>query len=117
MGHGIADIQLSVRCFPLRIEIRQWRALNNFEAFTAQQQTAVRAILQMYSSVANLTFTEVTETSSDCTATCAMPNPIAVEHRLGLLPEHIGAWAATPGSTTRRTYTTIRSRATTPISR
>ncbi len=38
--------------------------LNNFEVFTAQQQTAVRTILQMYSSVANLTFTEVTETSA-----------------------------------------------------
>ena len=36
----------------------------NFEAFTAAQQTAVRAVLQMYSSVANLAFTEVTETSS-----------------------------------------------------
>jgi VCBS repeat-containing protein len=38
--------------------------LNNFEAFTAQQQTAVRDILQMYSSVINLTFTETTETST-----------------------------------------------------
>ena len=37
---------------------------NGFEAFTALQQTAVRAVLQKYSSVANLTFTEVTETSS-----------------------------------------------------
>ena len=37
---------------------------NNFEAFTAVQQTAVRAVLQTFSSVANLTFTEVTETSS-----------------------------------------------------
>ncbi len=37
---------------------------NNFEAFTAVQQNAVRAVLQMFSSVANLTFTEVTETSS-----------------------------------------------------
>jgi len=38
--------------------------LNNFEAFTPAQQTAVRAILGIYSSVANLTFTEVAETSS-----------------------------------------------------
>jgi len=37
---------------------------NNFESFTAQQQTAVRSILQMYSSVANLTFTEVSESST-----------------------------------------------------
>ena len=37
---------------------------NNFEAFTPLQQNAVRAILQMYSSVANLTFSQVTETSS-----------------------------------------------------
>jgi VCBS repeat-containing protein len=35
-----------------------------FEAFTALQQDATRAVLQMYSSVVNLTFTEVTETST-----------------------------------------------------
>jgi serralysin len=39
-------------------------ATNNFEAFTLQQQDAVRDILNMYSSVTNLTFTEVTETST-----------------------------------------------------
>ena len=37
---------------------------NNFEAFNAAQQAATRAVLQMYSSVAKLNFTEVTETSS-----------------------------------------------------
>ena len=37
---------------------------NNFEAFNATQQSATRAILEMYSSVAKLNFTEVTETSS-----------------------------------------------------
>lgn len=37
---------------------------NNFKAFTDVQETAVRSILTMYSSVANLTFTEVTETST-----------------------------------------------------
>ena len=37
---------------------------NNFEAFTAVQQAAVRAALQNFSAVANLTFTEVTETAS-----------------------------------------------------
>jgi serralysin len=37
---------------------------NNFEAFTSVQQAAVRSVLQMYSSVANLTFSEVTETST-----------------------------------------------------
>jgi Ca2+-binding RTX toxin-like protein len=37
---------------------------NNFKAFTAVQQGAARLILQMYSSVVNVTFTEVTETSS-----------------------------------------------------
>lgn len=37
---------------------------SNFKAFTVQQQDAVRDVLQMYSSVANLTFTEVTETST-----------------------------------------------------
>src|SRR5687768_3318479 len=35
-----------------------------FEAFTDIQQDAIRDILQMYSSVTNLTFTEVTETST-----------------------------------------------------
>jgi serralysin len=38
--------------------------LNNFEAFTATQQDAVRKILQMYSAVTNIGFTEVVETSS-----------------------------------------------------
>ena len=37
---------------------------HNFEAFNATQQSATRAILEMYSSVAKLNFTEVTETSS-----------------------------------------------------
>ena len=37
---------------------------NNFEALTTTQQGAVRGVLEMYSSVANITFTEVTETSS-----------------------------------------------------
>jgi serralysin len=35
-----------------------------FEALTALQQNAVRSVLNMYSSVANLTFTEVTETAT-----------------------------------------------------
>ena len=37
---------------------------NNFEAFTAVQQNAVRAVLTMYSSVAKVTFSQVTESSS-----------------------------------------------------
>ncbi len=37
---------------------------NNFKAFTTVQQTAVRDVLENYSSVANLTFTELTETST-----------------------------------------------------
>jgi VCBS repeat-containing protein len=37
---------------------------NNFKAFTAVQQSAVRLVLQNYASVANVTFTEVTETST-----------------------------------------------------
>ena len=37
---------------------------SNFKAFTTTQQTAVRTDLQMYSAVSNLTFTEVSETSS-----------------------------------------------------
>jgi hypothetical protein len=35
-----------------------------FEAFNAVQETAARSVLKMYASVANVTFTEVTETSS-----------------------------------------------------
>jgi hypothetical protein len=37
---------------------------NGFKAFTVMQQNAERAVLQMYSSVANITFTEITETST-----------------------------------------------------
>src|SRR4029079_17948621 len=37
---------------------------NNFKAFTALQEEAVRDILAMYSSVANLTFVETTETAT-----------------------------------------------------
>ncbi|MGD9502765.1 MAG: M10 family metallopeptidase, partial [Methyloceanibacter sp.] len=37
---------------------------NNFAAFNAEQQAATRTILQSYASVANLTFTEVTETAT-----------------------------------------------------
>ena len=36
----------------------------NFEAFTAVQQDAVRKVLANYSAIANITFTEVAETSS-----------------------------------------------------
>jgi VCBS repeat-containing protein len=36
----------------------------NFKAFTTVQQDAIRAVLKNYSDVANLTFTEVTETST-----------------------------------------------------
>ena len=37
---------------------------NSFQAFNSQQQIAARAVLQNYSSVINVTFTEVTETST-----------------------------------------------------
>jgi VCBS repeat-containing protein len=37
---------------------------NNFKAFTSVQQSAIREVLQSYASVANLTFTEITETST-----------------------------------------------------
>ena len=37
---------------------------NNFKAFTAVQQAAVTSILNMYSSVINVTFTEIPETST-----------------------------------------------------
>ena len=39
-------------------------AATNFKAFTTVQQEAVREVLQNYAAVANLTFTEVTETST-----------------------------------------------------
>ena len=38
---------------------------NNFEAFSSLQQSAIRSALQTYSSVANLTFTEITETATE----------------------------------------------------
>src|SRR5689334_10880628 len=37
---------------------------NNFKAFTAVQQTAVHDVLDNYAAVSNLTFTQVTETST-----------------------------------------------------
>src|SRR5262245_51404589 len=37
---------------------------NNFKAFTSIQQAAVTAALGMYSSVSNLTFTQITESST-----------------------------------------------------
>ena len=37
----------------------------NFDALNTQQQAAVRAALSMYSAVANLTFTEIAETSTE----------------------------------------------------
>jgi VCBS repeat-containing protein len=37
---------------------------NNFKAFNSAQQAATRSIFQMYASVVNLTFTELTETST-----------------------------------------------------
>ena len=37
---------------------------SNFQAFNAAQQAAVKSIYAIYSSVANLTFTQVSETSS-----------------------------------------------------
>lgn len=39
--------------------------LNNFETFNPVQQTAVRAVLKNYSAVANLNFTETTETATN----------------------------------------------------
>jgi len=38
--------------------------LSNFQAFTTVQQAAVTSALAMYSSVSDLTFTQITETST-----------------------------------------------------
>ena len=38
--------------------------LSNFKAFTPVQQAAVTSALAMYSSVSNLTFTQITESST-----------------------------------------------------
>ena len=38
--------------------------LSNFQAFTSVQQAAVTSALAMYSSVSNLTFTQITESST-----------------------------------------------------
>src|SRR5262245_51535478 len=40
-------------------------SFSNFEALNATQKTAVREILAMYASVSGLTFTEVTETTTE----------------------------------------------------
>jgi serralysin len=58
---------------------------NNFEAFNATQQSATRAILEMYSSVAKLKFTEVTETSS-----------VHADLRYGESDSPVTAWAYYP---------------------
>ena len=57
---------------------------NGFKAFTAIQQAATASILNMYSQVANVTFTQITETSTQ-SATCATRNQFT-QHGLGLLP-------------------------------
>ena len=62
-------------------------AATNFKAFTTVQQEAVREVLQNYSAVANLTFTEVTETSTQHARTSLRRVGFA-EHCLGLLPDH-----------------------------
>ena len=65
-----------------------------FQAFNAVQQAATASILNMYSAVANVTFTQIAETSTQ-SATCATQSRIA-EHGLGLLsfesPEGGDAW-------------------------
>ena len=59
--------------------------LNGFEAFSAQQQAAVRTILAMYSSVVNLTFTETAETSTS-TGTLRYAESDAVSTAWGYYP-------------------------------
>ena len=82
--------------------------LNNFKAFTTVQQDAVRTILKMYSAVANLTFTEKTETATKHGdlryAESDSPSTAWAYYPSTTLP------AATPGSTTPPTGTTTRPR-------
>ena len=60
---------------------------NGFEAFNAAQQAAVRDVLKQYAAVANLTFTEITETATQHarSAFCGIER---AGHRLGLLSDH-----------------------------
>ena len=60
---------------------------NNFKAFTTVQQNAVREVLQNYASVANVTFTEITETVNP-TCHFALRRIGFTEHCLGVLSEH-----------------------------
>ena len=62
---------------------------NGFEAFNAAQQAAVGAVLKSYSAVANLTFTEITETSTQH-ADLRFAEIRQDEHRLGLLSRQPG---------------------------
>ena len=54
---------------------------NNFEAFNSAQQAAVRSILASYSAVANVTFSEVQETSSQHAVIYATRNRISIIQR------------------------------------
>ena len=58
---------------------------NGFKAFTAVQQAATASILNMYSAVANVTFTQITETSTQ-SADLRYAESNHAEHGLGLLP-------------------------------
>ena len=86
---------------------------NGFKAFTAVQQAATTSILNMYSQVANVTFTQITETSTQ-SATLRYAESNLPEHGLGLLSVDHRPKAATPGSTIPATGTTTRSSAITP---
>ena len=85
MGCYVPDVQFPDGSFVLRAIPAE--AATNFNAFTTVQQDAVRKVLANYSSVANLTFTEVTETSTQH-ADAPLRRVGFAEYGLGLLSEH-----------------------------
>ena len=64
MGRHVTDVQLPDDASFYGSPYGSGEPTNNFQVLNATQQIAARAALQMYSDVANLTFTEVTETAS-----------------------------------------------------
>ena len=73
--------------------------LSNFKAFTPVQQAAVTSALAMYSSVSNLTFTQITERSTQ-SATLRYAESTS-RARPGATIRRPRRKAATPGSTVR----------------
>lgn len=64
-GTGSLTVSFPIASSSYGVGYGSGETANNFKAFTATQQDATRTILQGYSAVANLTFTEETETNTN----------------------------------------------------